>query len=119
MNRMKRCLLIGIACLLFVGVAQAQEAVSPAPELSPPRWVQFSGVVKDGLGNPRTGVQGVTFSLYKEQEGGAPLWLETQNVALDEQGRYGVLLGATASDGLPLELFSSGDARWLGVQLHL
>lgn len=44
------------------------------------------------------------------------MWLETQNVALDENGRYTVLLGATKRDGLPTELFTSGEARWLGVQ---
>jgi hypothetical protein len=31
-------------------------------------------------GKPLAGVVGVTFYLYKDQEGGAPLWLETQNV---------------------------------------
>jgi hypothetical protein len=67
----------------------------------------------------RTGVVGVTFAIYKEQEGGAALWLETQNVGLDEQGRYTVLLGATKSEGLPLELFLGGETRWLGAQVQL
>ena len=116
MNRMKWCLLIGIACLLFVGVAQAQEPVSTTPSLSTPRWVQFSGVLKDSGGQPLTGLQGLTFALYGAQEGGSALWLETQNVALDAEGRYAVLLGSTQSEGLPLELFSSNEARWLGVQ---
>jgi hypothetical protein len=29
---------------------------------------------------PLTGTVGVTFSLYQESQGGAPLWVETQNV---------------------------------------
>ncbi|HZT32016.1 MAG TPA: tail fiber domain-containing protein [Bryobacteraceae bacterium] len=34
----------------------------------------------------------------------------------DLQGRYTVLLGANSRDGLPLDLFTNGTARWLGVQ---
>jgi hypothetical protein len=37
-------------------------------------------------------------------------------VAIDNSGRYAVSLGATRADGLPVELFASGEARWLGVQ---
>jgi hypothetical protein len=58
----------------------------------------------------------VTFALYRDQDGGAPLWLETQNVSMDSSGRYTVSLGTTKADGLPVELFASGEARWLGVQ---
>jgi hypothetical protein len=38
---------------------------------------------------------------------------------LDDQGHYTVLLGATQPDGLPLDLFTSGRARWLAVQPEL
>ena len=89
---------------------------SPASVL---RLMKFSGALRDPAGNPRTGAAGLTFALYKDQQGGSPLWLETHNALLDEQGRYTVLLGSTKSEGLPLELFSSGEARWLGVQLNL
>lgn len=91
--------------------------VRPAAEPIPQRLIKFSAVVKDALGQPRTGVVGVTFALYAEQEGGAPLWLETQNVELDELGRYTVLLGATRREGLPLKLFASDEARWLEIQV--
>jgi hypothetical protein len=37
-------------------------------------------------------------------------------VPLDDQGRYKVLLGSTQPEGLPLDLFASGEARWLGVE---
>jgi hypothetical protein len=59
---------------------------------------------------------GVTFALYKDQTGGAPLWVETQNVALDNGGHYTVYLGANHAQGVPAELFADGTARWLGVQ---
>jgi hypothetical protein len=72
--------------------------------------------LKNSLGQPLAGVQGVTFALYRDQFDGAPLWLESQNVAVDEYGRFAVLLGSATSGGLPVELFSSGESRWLGVQ---
>jgi hypothetical protein len=60
---------------------------------------------------------GITFTLYKDQSLGAPLWLETQNVQADGSVRYTVLLGSSKPDGLPMDLFASGEARWLGVQV--
>ncbi len=83
------------------------------------RVVKFTGRLQDQTGRPRTGVVGITFAVYENQEGGDPLWLETQNAELDEQGRYSVLLGATKNEGLPQEVFTSGKARWLAVQPQL
>src|SRR5208282_4875186 len=37
-------------------------------------------------------------------------------VNLDAQGHYTVMLGAVSPNGLPLDLFTSGKALWLGVQ---
>ncbi len=121
-----------LAIWVLAGLAEAQQS-KPAPAepgapgvsgaASPgqaaPRLVKFSGVLKDPAGKPLVGVQGVTFALYKEPQGGAPLWLETQNVEVDEQGSYTALLGATKSEGMPVELFASGESRWLGVQPQL
>src|SRR5437762_756674 len=84
-----------------------------------PRLVKYSGVVKDSAGEVHSGTVGLTFALYEAQQGGSPLWVETQSVQADEQGRYTVLLGAASADGLPLDLFANGKARWLGVQPQL
>jgi hypothetical protein len=81
-----------------------------------PQLVRISGTLSDLNGKPLTGVQGVTFALYKDQQGGAPLWLETQSARADSNGHYSVMLGSTTAEGLPADVFSSGDARWLGVQ---
>ncbi len=94
---------------------QAPTAGSPQGQ-AVPHLVKFSGAVKDAGGTPRTGVTGITFALYKDQAGGAALWLETQNVTLDAQGRFTVLLGANSAEGMPLELFTANEAQWLGVQ---
>jgi hypothetical protein len=84
-----------------------------------PRLIKFSGAVRDARGEPLGNVAvRLTFAVYSEQQGGGSLWVETQVVQLDEQGHYAVLLGATRADGLPVELFPAGKARWLGVQVE-
>lgn len=81
-----------------------------------PTLLSFTGVLTTTNGKPLTSITGVTFALYAEQEGGAPLWLETQSVLPDAIGHYTVQLGSAAAQGLPSALFVSGQARWLGVQ---
>lgn len=93
-----------------------QQLAATTANLIVPPLVKFSGVLTDVNGKPLTGVVGVTFFLYKDSEGGAPLWMETQNVQPDRAGHYSVMLGSTTSPGLPFDLFVSGEARWLGVQ---
>ena len=85
---------------------------------SRPRLVNFSGKAADAQGKAISGVAGVTFAIYKDQYEGAPLWLETQNIQADPKGNYTIQLGATKPDGLPLDLFNSGEARWLGVRVN-
>jgi hypothetical protein len=70
--------------------------------------LEYTGVATDDSGQPLTGVVGITFALYEEAEGGAPLWLETRNVELDDQGGYTVVLAP------PLD--SLAQANWLGTQ---
>jgi len=82
-----------------------------------PRLMKFSGSLHDAAGKPLTGTVDVTFSLYGNEKGGDALWFETQSVQADELGRYTALLGAMHSDGLPTELFTSGEVRWLGIQV--
>jgi hypothetical protein len=94
----------------------AQQSSTTGSTIIVPQLIRFAGMLKDSSGHPLTGIAGLTFSLYRDQEGGAPLWLETQNVALDAKGRYDVLLGAEHAEGVPMEVFTSGEARWLGVQ---
>jgi hypothetical protein len=88
-----------------------------AQEKPAPRSVTFWGVATNPDGRPRTGVAGVTFSLYKQETGGAPLWMETQNVNLDSAGGYTAQIGAAHPEGLPIDLFASGQARWLEIQV--
>ncbi len=119
MNRVHAEASVLIMMLLCVGLSsQAQQNVATNNDVVVPPLVQFSGVLTDVNGKPLTEITGMTFYLYKDQEGGAPLWMETQNVTPNKAGRYTVMLGSTSSQGLPADLFASGEARWLGVQVQ-
>jgi hypothetical protein len=84
-----------------------------------PNLINYSGkLVQSGSATISSKVTGVTFAIYKQQEGGAPVWMETQNVTLDAGGHYSVLLGSTRAEGLPADLFSAQEERWLGVQVQ-
>jgi hypothetical protein len=98
--------------------AIAQQPSTPTSVASAvvPNLINFSGTLTDTNGKPITDVIGVTFYLYKDEQSGSPLWLETQNVQADSSGHYSVMLGATHSTGLPADIFVAGEARWLSVQ---
>ena len=113
-----RAINLSIFAYLACSVAPAQQnANSPAVASSVPNLISNAGILKDENGVPITGTTGATFLLYAEREGGAPLWIETQNVTTDSSGHYEVQLGATSPHGFPVDLFSGGHARWLALQL--
>ena len=75
--------------LIPLGLAQ-QASVTTVPNL-----IRYGGTLKDAQGVPlASSTVGVTFAIYGQQEGGAAIWMETQNVATDPAGNYGVLLGS-------------------------
>src|SRR5438876_1982316 len=97
------------------GAGAGGTAVPPSPSAATlakpvPRLVKFGGRLKDQTGQAKSGVASVTFAIYAQQEDGAPLWTETQDVTFEEGGRYTVLLGANSSEGMPAELFGGGQA---------
>src|SRR5580698_8057307 len=130
-NMVSKCLQVG-ALILILGLdvsslmGQSNAGPSNATLASPavrhgtavPSLASFSGKLTDVNGKPITSLTGVTFALYKEADGGAPLWMEVQNVQPDRNGHYTLALGSTTSGGLPSDLFASGEARWLGVQVQ-
>jgi hypothetical protein len=97
---------------------QAQQIQAGAPVTTVPRLVRVSNSFHPANGLPAAPVESVTLSVYSAEHEGAPLWQETQNVTVDAEGSYTVLMGATLNDGMPLELFSSTEPRWLGVQFN-
>ncbi len=144
--RAKTTLLLFLCVLFCAAPAPAQHDSGPgdlparAQGSAVPRLVKFVGQVSrpvqsqlakvspgtlqgaDAAADPAAPVRAsasVTFAVYAEQEGGAALWQETQNVAVDSDGKYSVLLGAASRDGMPAELFATGEARWLGVRVNV
>ena len=135
MTRQRIPVCLAVICLLSGGTLRSQagptsgaaEANTAASASVVPRLIKFGGQIDPQIAqitqneaekNRRSALE-VTFSLYELQDGGSPLWSELQKVQLDGQGRYTVLLGATQAEGLPLDLFTSGKALWLGVQPQL
>jgi hypothetical protein len=95
--------------------ASSQASSQARSQAIVPRLIKFSGLLRDVMGKPLSGPLDVTFALYDISAGGDPLWFETQTVQADELGHYTALLGAMHTDGLPVELFTSGEVRWLGI----
>lgn len=118
-SRFNRLCLITTLLLGLSAFAQDQAASQPGTT-SVPNFIRYSGTLKNVQGAalvaPTT--VGVTFSVYKQQDGGAAVWHETQNIRPDASGHYSVLLGSGNGSGLPDDLFSSQEQRWLGVQLQ-
>ncbi|HEY4962899.1 MAG TPA: peptidase S74, partial [Terriglobales bacterium] len=114
---MRRLVLaVSLFTILFV---VSHTSAQQANNSTVPNLIRYSGTVLQ----PRSAavsspIVGVTFAIYKQQEGGAPVWLETQNVTPDATGHYSVLLGSTTATGLPSDLFSLQEERWLGVQVQ-
>ena len=115
---------LALALLVVPSFRAVSQTVSPAPisvaaATAPtvvPALVAYSGTALNAEGNPPSGETSITFLIFKDQTGGEPLFTETQTATLDPTGHYKVNLGATLANGLPSDLFSSGEARWLEVQ---
>ena len=96
----------------------AQTSASSAGSAQVPPLIQFSSVATDEGGDTMSGAVSITFSLYSSQQGGEALWAETQkSVQLDSSGHYSVQLGITKTNGVPLTLFTTGEARWMGIRI--
>jgi trimeric autotransporter adhesin len=107
-----------VGFLLFVLSLAAQTASSGSNSSQVPPLIPFSSVASDEGGSSMSGAVSITFSLYAGQHGGAPLWTETQdNIPLDATGHYSVQLGIAKPNGMPTTLFTTGEARWLGVRI--
>jgi trimeric autotransporter adhesin len=111
--------ILGLLALFLSATAQTATTNSAANSASPqvPPVIQFSSVATDTGGMPLIGTVEMTFSLYNNSKGGEPLWLETQNVTLDNTGHYSVYVGITKPNGVPVSLFTAGQAHWLGVTI--
>jgi hypothetical protein len=105
------CFIIGCVFL-----SAARELPTPVgTSVNVERLLRFSGTLTD-THRAFIGTADLSFMMYDEPQGGTANWQETQNVQLDAQGRYIVLLGAKTVGGLPVDIFASPKAHWLGVR---
>jgi hypothetical protein len=120
MKQVRVAMLSLLTMLTCCVVSPAQQNVATATVTARvPPLIQFSNVAADEGGNPLSSTVSIVFSLYGSQKDGAPLWTEMQNdVQIDATGHYSVQLGAVSPNGVPTELFATGESRWLGVRIE-
>lgn len=105
---MKRTLLFATALTLFMAAAVSLQAAAPT-------IISYQGRLTDGAGIALTGNYTLTFNIYDVAVGGVPIWTETQNPVVVDEGFFNVLLGSVT----PVEAkFFSEVNRFIGVQVN-
>jgi hypothetical protein len=79
------------------------------------RILMLHGELKDRTRKQLTGIVGILFAIYEQQEGGAPLWQEVQNIQVDKREHFTAMVGSETPGGISPELFSRGKPCWLGM----
>jgi hypothetical protein len=121
------CLLVSCCAACTQRHSEAQPQAVPAgnqaaevkTDLNRSRTLEFGGQLNDPEGKQLPAVVGVLFAIYEQQEGGAPLWQEVQNVEVNKRGRFKAIVGSTKGEGIPPELFAPEKAVWMGTQMLL
>ena len=113
--RVNAALFAALAMALSSPVGLVGQSAQTTPSVSVPRLVSVTGVYQPANGQPPPPGTVVTLLVYADPQGGTPLWQETQNVEFDASGHFTLLLGASLADGIPAEVFASGDAKWLAL----
>lgn len=81
-------------------------AASVALAASPPERINFQGVLRDNLGNPRDGDVEMTFRFFDAELGGAEILIDTHAVVTVDGGLFNAQLGGgVVSDGAGPGLF--------------
>jgi hypothetical protein len=101
------------------GVRTLNQSAEVKTDFNHSRVLKLQGKLNDHEGRHLIGVVGVLFSIYEQQEDGAALWQEVQNIEVNDRGRFTALVGSTKRDGIPPELFGKEKVLWLGKQALL
>jgi Chaperone of endosialidase len=107
----------GVLVFLLAATGASAQAPSSAARTTIPLVIRVAGSLRLATA-PAAPVEIATFAIYADETGGEPLWQETQSVTVNRDGQYMSLLGSTVPDGLPLDVFLSKAARWLGVKIE-
>lgn len=123
---MVRIGLLAFAIALLPGASLAQVSSLPHGSPSPlaataqtpvPALIPYSGIAESAATGNAAGEHSMTFLLFKDEVGGDPLWTESQMIWIEPDGHFTAQLGASSPSGLPLKAITSGEARWLEVQI--
>jgi hypothetical protein len=115
MNMLAR---LSILSVYLFGVAATLAHAQSSTVTSVPRIVRVTSTFTPADGKPPAAVETMTLSIYATETGGVPIWQETQKVPVNPDGRFTLLLGSTRPEGLPLDVFASGEPRWLAVRVE-
>ena len=103
-------------CVLAVSAVPAR---GQSPTVTgEPRLVRVTSSFRPADGQPPAPIETMTLSIYGEETGGEPLWQETQRVLVNPDGSFTLLLGSTRPGGLPPDLLTSGEPRWLAIRVE-
>ncbi len=108
---------IGISASIFGRISRAifMLALVTAPLAygqSVPTSFSYQGYLTDASGSPIDGSEFITFSLYKEELGGIPLWQDPERTVAVDKGLFSIELGTPTAPFAP-GLFNT--PLWLGV----
>ncbi|MSP92056.1 MAG: hypothetical protein EXR79_09700 [Myxococcales bacterium] len=101
---------------LLPGLALAALAASNAAA-APPTTVAIEGALAAAGGGPvADGNYKVTFAIYKDSQGGLPVWTEVNVPVAVKGGVFATVLGATTA--LEAKVIGAAPAAWLGVTVE-
>ena len=106
--------MVGDVGVVAVRWAADSGGAGAAAHATPPPLIPYRGVLTTAAGAPRVGGVSTIFAIYAGPSGGVPFWVAVRTVQAGAAGGYTVLLGAI--NQLPMDLFATDEARWLGVQ---
>jgi hypothetical protein len=75
--------------------------------------------LNDEEGEHLTGTIGLILSIYREPEGGSPLWQEVQNLEADKLGDFSIVAGSGTIDEVAAEIRATKKPLWLGQTVLL
>jgi hypothetical protein len=96
-------------------VLMSTALLSAAALADVPGLISYQGTLTDSSGVALNTIVTMTFSIYTDSTGGAPVWAETQPLVEVNNGLFNVLLGRV--NALSAEVFSA-PVRWLSVQVE-
>jgi len=103
---MRKCTRFALAALIVVCSVSMGRAI--------PQLINYQGILTDGGGTPITVSTNVEFRIWDMSAAGTELWMETQSVTPDSDGRFNVLLGAV--NPIPDSALAAADA-YLGLTI--